>query len=329
VTEWKQVDIAGQETPESEEEDSPTFILYGGKGGVGKTSCAAATALVLAREGERTLIVSTDPAHSLSDIYDTEIGFEETELEDNLWGVEIDPERALREWREELMLKSEGMPEPVRESLGTLFGGDEALSAPGMDEAAAMDRFMRYMDSDYDYVVLDTAPTGHTLRLLELPEFLDTMTGRLIKVRVRLHGLVEGVKGLIGQKKEPAVGPSDVERLEKVKRRIERARAFLMDPDRTDFRVVMNPEALSIAESKRMLGNLETYEIPVRTVVINKIVRDPGDCEFCTSRYETQKEQIERANEEFKALEIVEIPLYSHEVHGRESLEKMGQNLVD
>ncbi len=225
------------------------------------------------------------------------------------------------------MVRSEGMPAPLRESVGDLLGGEEALGAPGMDEAAAMDRFMRYMNSDYDYVVLDTAPTGHTLRLLELPEFLDTMMGRLIKVRMRLHGLVEGVKSFLGQKREPEQR-SDVERLEEVKRRIERARSFLMDPERTDFRIVMNPETLSIQESLRMVKSLEHYQIPVRTLVINKIVRDPGDCEFCNSRAETQNRSLKRAHELFGGLDIVEVPLYSHEVHGRESLKEMGKLLV-
>ncbi|MBS1263620.1 MAG: putative arsenical pump-driving ATPase [Methanonatronarchaeales archaeon] len=305
----------------------PQFILYGGKGGVGKTSCAAATALALAERGHRTLVVSTDPAHSLGDIFEDDVGWEETRLEENLFAVEIDPERALKGWREEIVVRSEGMPAPLREGVGELIGGEDALAAPGMDEAAAMDRFMQYMNSDYDYVVLDTAPTGHTLRLLELPEFLDTMMGRLIKVRVRLHGLVKSVRGLLGQGGEPSER-GDVERLEEVKRRIERARAFLMDPERTDFRMVMNPEALSIQESRRMVKSLERYQIPVRTIVINKIVRDPGDCEFCVSRSETQGRRLEQAHELFGGLEAVEIPLFSHEVQGRESLRKMGRLLV-
>lgn len=303
----------------------PQFILYGGKGGVGKTSCAAATALGLAERGEETLLVSTDPAHSLSDVFGEEVGWEETRLGEDLWAVEIDPERALHEWRQELVLRSEAMPGPLQEGVGDLVGGGEPLNAPGMDEAAAMDRFMRYMDSDYDYVVLDTAPTGHTLRLLELPEFLDTMTGRLIKVRMKLQGLVEGMKSILGGKEESTAG---VDQLGEVKRRVERARAYLMDPDRTDFRVVMNPESLSIEESRRMMARLEDYEIPVRTLVINKVLRNSGDCEFCQSRKGSQNRQMKRAYDLFRGLDVVEIPLYPHEVQGRGPLEEMGELLL-
>lgn len=327
----------------------PRFILYGGKGGVGKTSCAAATALNLASDGNRTLLVSTDPAHSLSDSLDLAIGPEETRVEENLWAVEIDPEQALNQFQNEMDtaggMGMGGMGDMAGgnplDALGTGPGDDDPLglgddlggdlltgaAAPGMDEAAAMDRFMRYMESDYDYVVFDTAPTGHTLRLLELPEFLDSMVGRVMKIRMRLGGFMDNLKNMFGGA-EDEPGEDDLQQLEETKARIERARALLRDPEKTDFRVVTIPESMAVRESDRLVKRLEDFRIPVRTVVLNKVLRD-GDCDFCTSRAEAQWNQLKKAHELFRGLHTVEIPLYPHEVQGRDALEKMSHNLTE
>ncbi len=317
------------------------FVLYGGKGGVGKTTCAAATALELAERGEKTLVLSTDPAHSLSDSFDVEVANEPEEILPNLWAVEVDPEQAMEEYRSTFMALPEklegqsvmgvdlGLGETADEmgvSMGGLF--DDALLAPGSDEVAAMLKFMEYMDSDeWDYIVFDTAPTGHTLKLLELPEVLDSMVGRLLRIRGQIQGVVDSVKGLLGGGEE-AETPSTTEQLEEMKARVERVRARLRDPDYTEFRVVSIPETMAVLETERLIQRLAKVQVPANTVVINKVMEDVDeDCEFCVERAESQRATIEEATEMFKDLEIITLPQHRGEVRGVQALEDIGDRL--
>ena len=312
------------------------YILYGGKGGVGKTTCAAATAYKLSREGFDTLVVSTDPAHSLSDSFDTEVSSEPEEIYDGLWAVEVDPEAAMEEYRDtvesvpEKLLGGVGSglgldTEEVGEGMGGLF--DDAMDAPGSDEAAAMYKFMEFMDSDrWDYIVFDTAPTGHTLRLLQLPEVMDSMIGRLVRIQSQVQGVVDSFKGLLGGDEDETGAAHD--KLESLKERIERVRAKLMDPDHTDFRVVTIPESMAVLETQRLIERLSRFGIPVRTVVINKVMDEVNDdCEFCQDRWDVQRKNIEEAEEMFRDLEMIRIPLMREEVQGVEALEKVGETV--
>ncbi|PSQ57274.1 hypothetical protein BRD18_07640 [Halobacteriales archaeon SW_7_71_33] len=179
---------------------SPEYVLYGGKGGVGKTTMAAATGLAGAAQGTRTLVVSTDPAHSLSDVYDVEVPSEPTRLRDDvpLYGVEIDPDEAMDEAETAVFSGEEsplgGLAEGLGEEADPLAGG-----MPGADEAAAVQQLLYLLDDErFDRVVVDTAPTGHTLRLLELPDVMDSMVGRLLRLRERLDGMLGGLGGLFG-----------------------------------------------------------------------------------------------------------------------------------
>jgi arsenite-transporting ATPase len=182
-------------------------------------------------------------------------------------------------------------------------------------------------------VVVDTAPTGHTLRLLELPELLDSMVGKFLTMRQRLSGMLEGVKGMFGGDDDPE---AELQDLRAVRERVERLRATLRDPAKTDFRVVMVPEEMSVTESERLLERLEGYGIPVGTVVVNKVMEDlvdvvgedAGDvvspnldtCEFCQRRWQVQKSAIERAYRIFRGHDIKRVPLFADEVRGEETL---------
>ena len=302
---------------------------------MGKTTCAAATAYKLSREGYDTLVVSTDPAHSLSDSFDTPVSSEPEEIYDSLWAVEVDPEDAMEEYRDtiesvpEKLLGGVGSglgldTEEVGEGMGGLF--DDAMDAPGSDEAAAMYKFMEYMDSDkWEYIVFDTAPTGHTLRLLQLPEVMDSMVGRLVRIQSQIQGVVDSFKGILGGGDE---GVDAQDKLESLKERIERVRAKLMDPDHTDFRVVTIPESMAVLETQRLIERLSRFGIPVRTVVVNKVMEDVNeDCEFCQDRWEVQRKNIEDAEEMFRDLEMIRLPLMREEVQGVEALEKVGDKI--
>jgi arsenite-transporting ATPase len=329
--------------------DAPEYVLYGGKGGVGKTTMAAATGLSSAAGGVRTLVVSTDPAHSLSDTYETEIPAEPTRIREDmpLYAAEIDPDDAM----EEGMFGADGDPlggmgemgdamggmmggadpdgEGTEEGLGSLLGG----TMPGADEAAAMRQLLEYLDDPrFDRVIVDTAPTGHTLRLLQLPEIMDSMIGRVMKLRNRFSGMMDGIKGMFG-------GDDDADPtadLDELQQRIERLRAVLRDPAQTDFRVVTIPEEMSVVESERLVARLDEFGIPVNTLVVNRVMEGVGDvadvdpawivepnpetCEFCARRWEVQQAALRRATELFRGRDVKRVPLLANEVRGEDAL---------
>jgi len=344
------VEPAGHDVPEQldvetalpTDIDAPEYVLYGGKGGVGKTTCAAATALASAADGTKTLVVSTDPAHSLSDTLDVDIPAHPSRIREDvpLWGAEIDPDAAMEEGFFAVQQENGPMGD-LAGMLGGEGGGMEALlggTMPGADEAAAMQKLIEHMDDPrFDRVVVDTAPTGHTLRLLQLPEMLDTMVGRIVKLRQQFSGMMDGIKGVFGGADEEAGGSED---LDELKERIERLRALLRDPDRTDFRVVMVPEEMSVVESERLVGRLAEFEIPVGTLVVNRVMEDPADvadlaavdddwivtpnlenCEFCQRRWSVQQNALSRASDLYRGRDVRRVPLLADEVRGEAALQ--------
>ena len=309
------------------------FVLYGGKGGVGKTTCAAATALKRAREGAPTLVVSTDPAHSLSDVFDAEVGVEPTHIdgESDLWAVEVDPGERIGQYRGKVTAALDEL-----EGLGiSLDDGDvddviEAGVAPGTDEAAAMDLFLDYMDDPrFEYIVFDTAPTGHTLRLLKLPDVMSSAMGKLISVRSQVSSLADSVRSFVGggdeddAEDDAGVGVD----LEALQDRMERVADALRDPDRTEFRVVLIPETMAVLETERLLAELDTYGVPAGRAVVNKVIEEPEPaCDLCRSRHRSQQEQIAAARERFD-LPVTLVPQLHGEVHGLAAVETVADRL--
>jgi arsenite-transporting ATPase len=338
------------------ETDAAEYVLYGGKGGVGKTTMAAATALASAGDGTNTLVVSTDPAHSLSDTLETEIPSRPERVREDvpLWAVEIDPDDALDQagmfGQDGALaggldsLLGGGMPGAGGPGDAGGFGADAAGAGdgenaaammPGADEAAAMQLLLEYLDDErFDRVVVDTAPTGHTLRLLELPEVMDSMVGKLMQLRERFGGMLENLKGMFG------AGDTDPEQamdsLDDVKARVERLRAVLTDPSRTDFRVVLVPEELSVAESNRLVARLDEYGVPCNTVVVNRVMEpladvadvptdafvapNHEDCAFCSRRWDVQQQALADAQDLFRGHDVRRVPLLAEEVRGERPL---------
>ena len=313
--------------------DAPEYVLYGGKGGVGKTTMAAATALTSAREDTPTLCVSTDPAHSLSDALGREVPSTPARIDEEvpLYGAEIDPEEV-----DTGIFASDG---DALGGMADLLGGENPMeSMPGADEAAAFQLLLRYMDDErFERVVVDTAPTGHTLRLLELPDVMDSMVGKLIGLRERFSGMMDGLGGLFGgDGPDEAQVEQGMDDLRSLSERVERLRGVLTDPTRTDFRVVMVPESMSVTESKRLVGRLDEFDVPVGTIVVNRVMQpladvadvDPSwfvapdldDCEFCQRRWAVQRGALEEAQELFRGHEVRRVPLFAEEVHGESAL---------
>lgn len=303
------------------------FYLFAGKGGVGKTSIAAATALHFANRGKKTLIISTDPAHSLSDSFETKIGGEIQKLRKNLFAVEIDPKKAMSEYKEKIMPQIEKLD--FLKGLGLEDTFDFAGNTPGIDEMAAFDKFLQYMQSkDYDIIIFDTAPTGHTLRFLSLPDVLDSWVGKMINIRLKFSGFINTFKKILPfgetKKDDQKLG---TEQLEVIKERIEQARKILSDKEKTHFNLVLIPEAMSIYESERSVNILKEYGIPIETVVVNQLIPENRKCPFCTEKRKLQQERTKEIRNKFKDYKLMEIPLHKEEVKGFGMLEKVGKEL--
>ena len=276
-----------------------TFVFVGGKGGVGKTSVSSATALWLAKQGKKTLIVSTDPAHSLSDSLEVHIGPYPVQITENLYGLEIDPEVAMSEKQREI--DSQKSMASADQLMGLDFLGEQmdlASSSPGADETAAFEVFLQIMTTnEYDAVVFDTAPTGHTLRLLSFPEVMDSWVGKLMKARATLGSAANALKNII--------------------------------PLRTTFKMVVIPEEMSIYESERAIEALNKFDITTDGIIVNQVMPDICDCDFCHSRYKLQQKRLALIDQKFKDQEITEVPLFKDEVKGQEKLLKLADILYE
>lgn len=281
------------------------FVFFGGKGGVGKTTVSCAYALKCARAGLDTLVVSTDPAHSTSDVFDQEFGDDPRPVEghDGLSAMEIDPDE---EVAEHLLETKRALADQVSPAMVNEIDRQIELAhrTPGAYEAALFDRFIDVMDeSDHDRVVFDTAPTGGALRLLSLPEFLDDWIDRLIAKRTESIDLYE--RAAIGDRKARRRVEDDpiIERLRERKEMFEFAGHALRE--RATFFLVMNPDELSLRETSRALDDLDEYGLSVGGVLINRLTPEPDDDEqgrgarYLRDRCATERERVATVREEF------------------------------
>jgi arsenite-transporting ATPase len=305
------------------------FVLYGGKGGVGKTTVASATGLQLAQAGHETLVVSTDPAHSLSDSLEADLDATPAEVRDGLWAVEIDPQTGIERYRTIFeALADEFSDAGIRmddEEVADLFTSGVL---PGSDELAALDGFGRYLDDErFDRVVFDTAPTGHTLRLLDLPSVVDRGVGMALDLRDQVRRKVNTARTMV-------FGPMATKRAEatefaEVRDEMERIGRVLRDPERTTFRVVTVPETMAVRETERLVQRLRQFEIPVDTLVVNKLIDDPGDCDRCRAKQAVHEESLARLRDSLPDLAVRTVPDEHGEVAGVDALERVGQHLSE
>lgn len=303
-------------------------VLFGGKGGVGKTTIAAASGLRSAREGRNTLLVSTDPAHSLSDAVELQLGGEPTEIRERLWGVEIDPDTGIDRYRSLFeALADELSAAGLRltdEEIAELF---TAGVTPGSDELAALDALATYLDTDrWDRVVFDTAPTGHTLRLLDLPAVMDKGLATALDLRDQVRRRVDTARtvlfGPLATRRRS--GPDEFVEL---RDRMDRVGTALRDPDWTDFRVVTIPETMAVRETVRLVARLREFGVPVTTLVVNKVIDDPGDCERCRGKAAVGREAIATLRTELSDLDLWTVPDEPGEVTGLGTLARVADAL--
>jgi arsenite-transporting ATPase len=315
------------------------ILMFGGKGGVGKTSCAASSAIWAAEHGRNVLIISTDPAHSLGDSLGVELqpGIP-TPIEDidNLTALEINPKANVAEFRgltEVNPLEEMGMGDMI-EGMPVLGDLEELTSTnpPGIDEALAFGKILEFIETehDYDLIIFDTAPTGHTLRFLGLPETLSSWVGKLIKMRLRIGKMFGALKRMFTREEKKS--DNSLEVLERLKQSILNARDDLTNPVKNSFIIVMIPEEMAILETGRLLNELIKYEIPVSNIVVNQLYQDPIElCDFCKGRRDMQQKNLIKIREVFgKKLNknLIEVPLFKEEIREYDKLKEMGEFLI-
>ena len=308
--------------------DGSDVVLYGGKGGVGKTTCAAAHALALARV-ESTLVVSTDPAHSLGDVFERDLGGDPVEVSPDLFAVEVDPETGQDAYRRVVeALAGEFRDAGLRLSDDDLERLFEAGLIPGGDEVAALEYVARYARSDYDHVVLDTAPTGHTLRLLDLPDVLAETLGVAGDVQRRVRKAGRAAKSMV-------IGPAaywgsgnESDEVGSLQARVAEVGDLLRDPSRTRFRVVLTPEQMAIAEAERLVARLAEAGITVDSLVVNRVFEnsDGCSCDRCQRDAERHATRLDEISDRFD-FPVRRVPELESESQGFDALDRVGDYL--
>jgi arsenite-transporting ATPase len=299
------------------------ILLYTGKGGVGKTTIAAATALGCAEGGYRTLVLSTDAAHSLSDSFDSPIGSKPNRMAANLWAQETDLSTAVNEnwvtiqrWIASL-LAWRGLEDVV---------ADEMAFLPGMEELANLLYIVTYAESgQYDTVIVDSAPTGETLRLLSFPEMLGWWMRRLFPIERRVVSAVRPVlKPLINV---PIPGEEVLDAVEQLFPQLETMRTILTDPSKTSIRLVLNPEKMVIKETQRTFTYLNLYGYTTDLVICNRLIPEEVNDHYFDF-WKTNQEQYYRDIEErFAPLPVIGLPLLKQEVVGMDMLRQTARVL--
>ena len=293
------------------------LLLFGGKGGVGKTTTSTSTAVGLAQAGLKVLLVSSDPAHSTSDSLGVELGSSPTEVKEvpGLWGLELDPEARI----------SDHIPK-LTESLGPMLGGEDPnlnaseMVLPGLDEAMAFDELLKHLENpDWDVIVFDTAPTGHTLRFLALPEIIEKWADKII----RMHRLTGGIRAMMFGAKE---GEKMRDELEKFRRRVLHVRRILCNPNVTRFTLVTIPEKMGVNETIRAYKSLKEFDLPVTGCVINRMTPDL-DHDFISTRRINERKNVEELKKALTDLQFHEVELKDSDIHGIESLTNMSFEL--
>ena len=301
------------------------IILYTGKGGVGKTSIAAATALRAADMGHSTLVMSTDVAHSLADSFDMELEAEPTQITENLWGQEIDVLKEMQthwsivqDWLAALM-QWQGMDEVVAEEVAVL---------PGMEEMVGLLNITHHYDSgQFDTIIVDCAPTGETLRLLSFPEMARWYMRKLFPIERRVAtALGPMARGLFNL---PVPDPKVFDSIQDLFHRLERMRSILGDPEQSSVRLVMNPEKMVIRETQRTFTYLNLYGYYTDLIVCNRLLPDSVEDGFFKMWKDSQSKYFHLIEEGFAPVPIRVSYLLDREVVGLEPLREMGLSLFE
>ncbi|XP_010456712.1 PREDICTED: ATPase ASNA1 homolog 2-like [Camelina sativa] len=319
------------------------YYLLGGKGGVGKTSCAASLAVKFASHGHPTIVVSTDPAHSLSDSFSQDLSGGVLKpvqgVDSTLLALEITPETM----KDEIKSQSGGKSvKNMMDSMGLgMFAGElgdlnleDMLNAasPGIDEIAAISKVLQFMESPeysrFTRIVFDTAPTGHTLRLLSLPDFYDSSISKITKLKKKITAAASTFKSMFGKKEIQQQEPSN--ELDQLKERMEKVRNVFRDVNTTEFVIVTIPTVMAVNESSRLHASLRKENVPVHRLIVNQLLpQSESDCKFCSMRRKEQTRVLGliQNDTELSGLKLIQSPLLDAEIRGVPALKFMGDHV--
>jgi arsenite-transporting ATPase len=305
--------------------ESKRLIMIGGKGGVGKTTCASAIALHFSLQGKKTLIISSDPTPSLSDIFEMEIGDQETPIESvkDLYAIEISSEVVSRKWKERFG------PE-IYEVISSFASVDYDFvdyigGAPGIEEEYMLNYILELVENgQYERVVWDTAPAGHTLRLLHLPQIFLKHLEAATKFYMNLYSYLEKLKDTVRLKKGKRSLLEIISGWEDLAEKVIR---FIRDPEKSEFILVTIPEALGVKQTERIISDFDEYQLNVNYLIVNYVIQH-ADCDFHKKRREMQQAYIRQLTDRYShRIQLIETPLFPHEIKGVERIGRISDIL--
>lgn len=314
-------------------QDSLKWIFVGGKGGVGKTTTSSSVAvqLALAHPNDQFLLISTDPAHNLSDAFCQKFGKDARKVDglENLSCMEIDPDAAMSDLQAQAQQYNNDPNDPLKSMMSDMTG-----SIPGIDEALSFMEVLKHIKNQklgegdanaiqYKTIIFDTAPTGHTLRFLQLPATLEKLLSKFKDLSGKLGPMMNMLGGGAGQQQDI------FEKMNEIQKSVSEVNEQFTNPDLTTFICVCISEFLSLYETERMIQELMSYNMDVNSIVVNQLLfAEDDDCKRCQSRWKMQKKYLDQMGELYEDYHLVKMPLLGNEIRGVNNLKKFSKFLL-